>query len=100
MKTLTAIALLALMPHAAIGQTHDADFPDEMRAINKCYVHIITQAPEHKADEAYLRACIEEQGFKFCDNCRIFHVKGGLCKDDHENGIHRATCWRSKDSMR
>lgn len=96
MKTLTILALL-LTATSAHAQTHEADFPDEMRAINQCYVAIIGGKLPHSDNS--LRTCIEGKGFKFCETCRIFHTKGMLCKDDLENGIHRATCWRSKESI-
>jgi hypothetical protein len=81
---------IVFVVNPAFAQTHDADFPDELRAINHCYVQQIQQ-PKSNFD---LRACVEAQGFKFCDDCRIFHTNGGLCKNDHDNGTDRATCYR------
>ena len=75
------------------AQTHDADFPDQMRAINHCYVEFI-KSGRTPASDTDLRTCVEEQGFAFCPDCKIFRYSGGACSKDKENGVHRATCWR------
>jgi hypothetical protein len=87
---LKAVSVASAVLSPAFAQTHDADFPDQMRAINHCYVQQI-QMPNSNFN---LKACVEEQGFRFCDDCKIFRYRGGLCKNDHDNGADRATCYR------
>jgi len=41
---LTSIAALFLPTGTAQAQTHDADFPDQMKAIDACYVAYIVRA--------------------------------------------------------
>src|SRR5262245_65899735 len=79
-----------------------------MSAINQCYVaYIVRTAPErwpgsppkpcrNPMTNEELIACMEAQNFQFCNNCQIFRYSGGPCRDDKENGPHRATCWRER----
>ena len=97
---LTGIAALVLATGTAPAwaQTHDADFPDQMSAINACYVAYIVNTPPPRAamTNEQLSGCMEGQNFRFCNDCQIFRYSGGPCRDDKENGPHRATCWRKK----
>jgi hypothetical protein len=94
MKKLLAAASVALTLSApALAQTHDADFPDQMRAINQCYVKFI-EAGHTPASNADVRTCVEQQDFKFCGDCKIFRYSGGACESDSEYGVHRPTCYR------
>ncbi len=74
-----------------------ADFPEQMAAINRCYVEHIKSgkppAPDPWADKEFW-ACMESQGFQFCGNCQIFRYPGGACRNDKKNGPDRPTCWR------
>jgi hypothetical protein len=89
---LASVAALFVATGAAQAQTHDADFPDQMRAINACRVaSIVHNAP---MDNKELSACMETQNFRFCNDCQIFRYSGGPCRNDKDNGPHRATCWR------
>jgi len=93
-----AVLFLATGTAPAWAQTHNADFPDQMSAINACYVAYIVNTPPPRAamTNEQLSACMEEQNFRFCNDCQIFRYSGGPCRDDKENGPHRATCWRKK----
>jgi hypothetical protein len=98
-----AIAMLAALVWAspAWTQTHDADFPQQMAAINRCHVeHIKAGKPPVPDPWAHKEfwACMEAQGFQFCGNCQIFRYSGGACRNDKENGPDRATCWQPKRS--
>jgi hypothetical protein len=97
-----------LLATGAKAQTHNADFPVQMSAINQCYVaYIVRTAPERwpgsppkpprtPMTNEELIACMEAQNFQFCNDCQIFRYSGGPCRDDKENGPHRATCWRER----
>jgi hypothetical protein len=93
---LTGFAALLLATGAAHAQTHDADFPEQMRAVNTCYVNFIAtrKSPTNSISDQEMFECMEAQGFRFCANCKIFRYSGGLCRNDKENGSHRPTCWR------
>jgi hypothetical protein len=100
-----AIVALTVLVWAcpAWTQTHDADFPEQMAAINRCYVEHIKSgkppAPDPWADKEFW-ACMESQGFQFCGNCQIFRFSGGACRNDKKNGPDRPTCWRPKASAK
>jgi hypothetical protein len=70
-------------------QTHDADFPEQMAAINRCYVAHIQSGkppvPDPWADKEFW-TCMEAQGFRFCGDCQIFRYSGGACRNDKNHG--------------
>jgi hypothetical protein len=77
-------------------QTHDTDFPEQMAAINRCYVEHIKSGKPPVSDpwvDKEFWACMKGQGFQFCGDCRIFRYSGGACRNDKENGPDRPTCW-------
>jgi hypothetical protein len=94
---LSGIGALFLATGTAHAQTHNADFPVQMAAINNCYVAYLVRKGPHTPplDNNDLIACMELQNFRFCNDCQIFRYSGGSCRDDKENGPHRATCWRT-----
>jgi hypothetical protein len=73
------------------------DFPEQMAAINRCYVGHIQSgkppAPDPWPDKEFW-TCMEAQGFRFCGDCQIFRYSGGACRNDKNNGPDRPTCWR------
>jgi len=94
---LTVIAALMFMAiRPAQAQTHDANFPAQMSAINHCYVARIlnTKPPRPPMTNEEMLACMEAQGFRFCNNCQVFLYSGGPCRDDKTWGPHHATCYR------
>jgi hypothetical protein len=93
MKWIVLTGILVVVVSPASAQTHDADFPDEMRAINQCYVYFINNPDRPRGDDE-LKKCVEGKGFKFCPDCKIFRYSGGSCEKDKENRYHRATCYR------
>jgi len=83
-------------------QTHDADFPEQMAAINRCYVEHIKSGKPPVSDpwtDKEFWACMKAQGFQFCDNCQIFRYSGGACRNDKKNGPDRPTCWVATKPM-
>jgi hypothetical protein len=98
-----AVAALIVLVWAcpAWTQTHDADFPEQMAAINRCHVEHIKSgkppAPDRWGDKNFW-ACMGSQGFQFCGNCQIFRYSGGPCRNDKNNAPDRATCWRPRGS--
>src|SRR5262245_54260345 len=99
---LAGVAALFLATGEAQAQTHNADFPDQMKAIDACYVAYIvhTSPPRAPMDNKQLVACMEAQNFRFCNDWQIFRYSGGPCRDDKDNGPHRATCWRTTTERR
>jgi hypothetical protein len=93
----SVVLMIAVWSGPAWTQTHDTDFPEQMAAVNRCYVAHIKSGrppvPDPWADKEFWD-CMEAQGFKFCGDCQIFRYSGGLCRNDKKNGPDRPTCWR------
>jgi hypothetical protein len=96
MKSVAVALLTALAVGPAHAQTHNADFPEQMAAIQRCRLEIITSGrkPLKLWSDIGWWACMERQGFIFCKGCQIFRYSGGSCQDDHDWAAERATCWR------
>ena len=46
------------------------------------------------APEDQLRACMEDNGFVFLPNARVWGNEGPRCKNDKENGVFHSWCWK------
>jgi hypothetical protein len=96
MKT-TLIALIAtllitpaLAANPNYGKAEDYG-SDRFAMINNCMVANITAAAK---DKVSVEACMNENGFAFCPNCKVFGNQGPRCLDEDH---HHSWCWVKDD---
>jgi hypothetical protein len=76
------IFLCGLLIMTAPSWARDADFPDQLREINRCYVENMHESLL-PITNAGLRTCMREHGYAFCKHCSLFPEE-------------RIDCWQAK----
>jgi hypothetical protein len=64
---------------------------ERFAAVNYCMVANLTAAPK---DKVSIEVCMNDNGFAFCPDCKIFGNKGPRCLD--EDHLH-SWCWVKED---
>jgi hypothetical protein len=91
------IFLCGLMIMTSPSLAREADFPNQFREINRCYI-------EHRYEsllpgtEAELRKCMREHGFVYCKHCSLFPKDKIDCWQNSQSTYH-SECYRPIGSV-